>query len=82
MKEGSINHDLTLDRNLNDLPFFHKKGVSVVLKVVHTQQENELLTAFYKTGSHLVSAQMIHKGKCSEVDNSLDISKFCNVQCS
>lgn len=33
-EEGSIDHDSTLDRNLNDLPFFHEKGVSVVLKVV------------------------------------------------
>lgn len=61
-EEGSIDHGSTLDRNLNDLPFFHKKGVSVVLKVVDAQQGNEPPAAFYKTGPHLASARMVRRG--------------------
>ena len=79
MKEDSIDHDLTLDRNLNHLFFFYKKDVFVVLKIMHAQQENKSSTSFYETDSHFASARMIRKRKCDKSDDSLNIDKFCNI---
>ena len=79
-EEGSIDHDPTVDKELNFAPFLNVEGLPAAMTMMTTDQGNELSAAFDKVNPDMSFICMVLEGKYFKGVDTLRPAELWNLK--